>query len=443
MRKGLLGSITALAASAGLAQGQPPSPMSAPYPPAPMSVAPAGPSGALAALPPADGFSPFSDAPYGPPGLLNQMLGGGGTGLSSERGWATFNTNVSFIRTMPAGLPLITAGTTLSGGVIPNIGTTTTFSVDNFNVNPLMGGSWETGYWLRRNSLWGLSWAGFVTELDTDRYRIAPNNQVVARPFIDADSGLPNSLLIGFPGFLSGDITASVSSQLWGSEWLLHRKLFADEFRRLSFQLGFRYFDIYEDLAVSSSSVVQTGSTINFYNLVFGAGARIDVRDRFETRNQYMLGQLGMQGNWRYRRWLFEWATRVGLGGVYQTLNVQGNSSVTPAPGAATNTVLGGLFAVDTNIGRYHSSRFAVVPEGKIQVAYRFVGNLDLGLGYTFTYFNSVIRPSEQIDPNISTTRVPASANYAFPGGAVSPTVTLNRSDMWIQGLNFFASLRY
>lgn len=443
MRKGLLGSITALAASAGLAQGQPPSPMSAPYPPAPMMASPAGPGGAMAALPPADPAFHFGDSPYGPPGLLNQMFGGGGTGLSSERGWASFNSNVWFIRTMPSGLPLITAGTTLAGGVVPDIGTTTTFSVDNFNVNPLVGGSWDVGYWFRRNSLWGLSWDGFVTELDSDRYHIAPNNQVVARPFIDADSGLPNSLLIGFPGFLSGDITAAVTAQLWGSEWLLHRKLFADEFRRLSFQIGFRYLDIYEDLSVQSSSVVQPGNVINFYNLTFGPGARIDVRDRFETRNQYMLGQLGLQGNWRYRRWLLEWATRVGLGGVYQTLDVQGYSAVTPAPGAQTNTVIGGLLAVDSNIGRYHSSRFAVIPEGKIQVAYRFVGNLDLGLGYTFTYINSVIRPSEQIDPQVSTTRVPASANYAFPGGANRPRVVLNHSDMWIQGLNFFASLRY
>lgn len=443
MRKGLLGSITALAASAGLAQGQAPSPMSAPNPPAPMSVAPAGRSGAMAALPPAEGSFLYGDAPYGPPGILNQMFEGGGTGLSSERGWASFSSTVSFIRTMPSTLPLITAGTTLSGGVVPNIGTTTTFSVDNFNVNPLVGGSWDTGYWFRRNSLWGVGWAGFITETRFDRFRIAGNNQVIARPFTDADTGLPNSLLIAFPNFLSGTISASVSAQLWGSEWALHRKLFADEYRRLSFQLGFRYLDVTEFLGVESSSVVQPGSTINFYNQVYGAGARIDIRDRFDTRNQFMLGQLGLQGNWRYRRWLLEWSTRVGLGGSYQTLDILGNSSVTPAPGAQTNTVLGGLFALDSNIGRYHSSRFAVIPEGRVQIAYRFVGNLDLGLGYTFTYFNNLIRPSEQIDPIISTTRVPASSNFAFPGGADRPRALLNHSDMWIQGLNFFASIRY
>ena len=217
----------------------------------------------------------------------------------------------------------------------------------------------------------------------------------------------------------------------------------ADETRRLMFRFGFRWIDLKEDLAVSSQSIVLPGNTTNFYNLVVGPGSRIDVNDRFDTRNQYMLLDLGLQGDWRYRRWLVEWWTKVGLGAVHQDLDIEGNSQLITTPGAAPNIVQGGLLALDSNIGHFFSGRFAFVPEGKINISYRMCGCAYLGMGYSFTYFSRVIRPSEQIDPQLSTTRIPTSANFGFPIGAFRPAVTFNESDTWIQGVSFNVSFRY
>src|SRR5262249_46360406 len=151
------------------------------------------------------------------------------------------------------------------------------------------GFRWENGIWFRKNPLWGFSWGGFVTEQSVDEFRVGTTDSVIARPFIDADTGAPNSFLVAFPGFFSGDITARVRSQIWGLDFDFHRKLLADENRRLTFRLGFRWIDLQEDLAVSSRSIVLPGATTNFYNQVVGPGSRIDVNDRFDTRNQYML----------------------------------------------------------------------------------------------------------------------------------------------------------
>lgn len=423
MRNGLLATIAALAVTAGLAFAQPPAPMPGP------------------AMPPPEGLF---DGPSPAPGLLTGYGGdlSGRGGLSTERGWVSMDYILWWIRTMPA-QPLVTAGTAAAGGVNPNIGTTVLFGAENFNINPLSGMRWDTGIWFKRNPLWGASWGGFVTENGIDQFRIVAGDQVIARPFIDADTGLPNSFLVAFPGFLRGEITARVRGQIWGLDWALHRKLMSDETRRLTFRAGFRYIDLAEDLSVSSQSTVLPGNVTTFYNQLVGAGSRIDVNDRFNTRNQYMLGELGFQGDWKYRRWLVEWSTRVGLGGVHQAIDIEGNSQLIPAGGPGPNTVLGGLLAVDSNIGRWFTGRFAVVPEGKIQVTYRMAGCLYMGMGYTFTYISRVVRPSEQIDLAVSTTRIPTSANYAFPIGAFRPIVPFNESDMWVQGVNFNVSLRY
>src|SRR5262249_52477268 len=97
----------------------------------------------------------------------------------------------------------------------------------------------------------------------------------------------------------------------------------------------------------------------------------------------------------------------------------------------------GGLLALDTNIGRHHSSQFVVVPDEKIQVSYRFFHNVDLGLAYNFTYFSRVIRPASQMDPFLSTTRIPTSAAFTAPGGAVAPVSAANETDLWVQSVTF------
>jgi hypothetical protein len=434
MRQVLLGLIAALAASAGAALAQPPGPMSPPPAFAPGGYMP--------------GLQPMPDGgPGAPPGLFNQLMGDspdGILGLEAERGYFSAETLVWFFRSMPQpALPLITSGTTASGGTVPNIGTSALFGGEDFLFNPLVGGRFTLGTWFRRNSLWGAEWSAFVTEQRVDAYRLQSGDQVVARPFIDADTGLPNSFLVSFPGFFRDDVTAAARGQIWGTEWNLQRKLLNDANRRITALFGFRYIDLHEDLSVSSRSRVLPGNITSFYGLPFGSPAVVDVADSFDTRNQYTVFQLGFNTDWRYRRWTFNWGMKLGLGSVYQTLDITGNSGLITTPGAPRNEVLGGLLAVSSNIGRYHGAQFVVIPEGKLNVAYRMFGNVEIGAGYNFTYFSRVIRPSDQIDPVISTTQIPTSANYGIPGFSGRPAVALNQRDFWVQGLNFSVTLHY
>lgn len=455
MRKGLLGSIAALMAGASFVFAQPPArtlpPISSssqlmaqggqpgvePVPTAPMPAL--GPGGPIGVMGP-DGN------PGLPPGSLGNMFGQPadplGPGPDTECGYTNFETLLWFIRSMPATFPLVSAGTTITQGAQPDLGSTTLFGAQNFQFNPFVGARFTVGKWFRSNPLWGMEWSAFVTEARADRFVIGVGDQVLARPFIDATTGLPASFIIASPGFARGGVNATVLSQLWGMEWNLQRKLWNSPTKNVAFQLGFRYLDLHESLAVQSQSFFDPGVTTFFYGLNL-APFRIDVEDAFDTRNQYFMGQLGLQGEWHYRRWVFGWGGKLGLGDVRETSDITGLSRLVLTQGSAPNEVPGGLLALSSNIGRSHDDKFVVMPEGKVSIGYRMWKNVDLALGYSILYLSRAIRPSDQIDPNLNPAFIPTSNTYSFPAGPARPHLIFNQSDFWVQGLNFSLSIHY
>ena len=435
MRKGLVGSILALAAAAGMANAQPPGPG-----PGPM-------------VNPLMGGDPFGGAgiPPGPAGALFGQPGADplGPGPNAEAGYLQFDALLSTFRTMKSNYPLITVGTTTVGGTHPNLGTTSLFGAENFNFNPFMGGRFNHGMWFQRNPEWGFEWGGFVTEQRQEQFVLGVGDQVLARPFINADSGLPDSFVIAFPGFARGGVTSTLNSQLWGLEWNLQRKLFTDATKSFTFNFGLRYLDLEEDLSVASQTFFLPGAHTFFYGTEFGPPTliptpnRVDVQDSFGTRNQYIVAQFGMSGEWRYNRWVVQWCTKLGLGDVRQTLDITGSSSIQLTAGAAFDEVPGGVLAVSSNIGRYHSDQFVVIPEGRIQVGYRFFSNVDLVVGYNFMFMSRAARPADQIDPTINTANIPTGEFYSFPAGPGRPLAAINQTDIWMQSLNFGFSIHY
>ncbi len=103
----------------------------------------------------------------------------------------------------------------------------------------------------------------------------------------------------------------------------------------------------------------------------------------------------------------------------------------------------GGLLALSSNIGKSHDDKFIFMPEGKIQVGYRMCKNIDLGLGYSILYLSRVIRPSDQIDPQLNPAFIPTSATYSFPAGPARPQLIYNQSDYWVQGVSLSLSIHY
>lgn len=204
---------------------------------------------------------------------------------------------------------------------------------------------------------------------------------------------------------------------------------------RVDFLGGLRFLSLSEDLSIFEGLLVQDGT-----------GERIAVRDSFTTRNRFYGGQLGLRGERKIGNFFVQGTGKVAIGGVKQSVYIDG-FTVDALPGLAPVRARGGLLALPTNIGRYTTNEFCVVPEAQVKVGYQPYPWLRLSVGYLFTYMSTVVRPGDQIDTTINRNFVPR-----FTGGVqepvvpslpIRPGVRFEQSDFWVQGLTAGIELRY
>jgi hypothetical protein len=164
------------------------------------------------------------------------------------------------------------------------------------------------------------------------------------------------------------------------------------------------------------------------------------VVDRFRTENRFHGVNLGLAGELRRGRYFGAFKGSVGLGSIYQTLDVSGGQNLLTTTGGVTNAV-GGLLALPgANIGTFTQRKYGVVPEANLTLGVYLTPNLRFGVGYSLLYMNSVIRPGDQIDPVVDATRIP---NFPLdpPATAVNPprprAWPLRTTDIFAQGITF------
>ncbi|HEV3145907.1 MAG TPA: BBP7 family outer membrane beta-barrel protein [Gemmataceae bacterium] len=430
MRKGLLGSIAALAASAGLAwaqaPAQPPATLPAVTPiaqvqPIPEPIGYPNGNGAAALLP---GNADLTGAPH------TAMPGNGDTpGFLCDRFYFNAEYLLYFVKDMPAVVPLVTTGpnppVTGIGGTLGGPGTVVLFPTSAIDFNPESGGRWTVGYWFPFDTRWGWDFTGMVLGRYTNTYAIATGPQVLSRPFFNVVTGLGDATPVAAPTgnntASSGQVNIAINSMLWGFDSNLHWKLFGEWNRYLGFMLGYRFADLNESMNIATRRFgFAAGTTADFAGQLFTAPAtltEIDVTDFFGTHNVFQGGQVGVDFQYQYRRWVLTGFAKLGIGVTHEILNIQGNSALIAAAGSTPNVVPGGLLAVASNIGRSNLDQFALMPEGKLELGYRIFRNLTVSLGYDFEYLSRVIRPLDQVDINVNPNQVPTSFG-APPGGA-------------------------
>ena len=272
---------------------------------------------------------------------------------------------------------------------------------------------------------------------------------VLARPFFNLNLNQQDVQLTAFPGDATGSIHVSSSTQLWGAEANLRSPLCSGCWYHLNLLAGPRYLDLSEDLQIMESirNITAVPGT------VIVAGTPVTVTDRFQTRNQFIGGQLGAVLELHRGPWFLDLRGKLALGESRETVTITGNQVIgvpnalpTPAP---TGVVIpGGLLALATNIGRFSQDRFSVVPEIGVNVGYQFTDQWRAFVGYDFLYWSNVLRPGDQIDPRLDAAFIPnfpmnAAGQPFAPTGLMRPTVPFKHADYWAQGLNVGVEFRY
>lgn len=92
-----------------------------------------------------------------------------------------------------------------------------------------------------------------------------------------------------------------------------------------------------------------------------------------------------------------------------------------------------GLLALSTNIGHHRRTLFALVPEIGFNLGLKPIDNLRIFMGYSFMYWNKVVRPGSQVNRNLNPNLFPP----PLSGGPAQPSFSFHERDFWKQTLNF------
>jgi hypothetical protein len=298
------------------------------------------------------------------------------------------------------------------------------------------GGRFTLGFWCDEEQSFGLEGSFlFLGERSNLFTAMSSGVPILARPFFNVGTGLNDAQLIAFPGVLAGNALVSSSTRLWGAEANFRWNCWRGCYWRMDWITGFRYLALDESLGVLERlTVPDTGGPL--------AGSQIVVSDQFGTHNNFYGGQFGPEFQFRSGPWSLDLLTKVGLGSVHQTANVNGGT-LFAVPGMPVSFQSGGLLALPSNSGHFSRDRFAVVPEVGVKVGYQLTAHVRCFVGYSFLYISDVARPGHQVDPVLNVSQLPSQIGPGALSGAPRPGFSFKGADFWVQGVSFGLEIRY
>ena len=350
--------------------------------------------------------------------------GGGFWGRLETLGWWVRGSQLPvLVTTSPQGTAQASAG------VLPSA--TEVFGNERVDGEGRIGGRVTIGYWTddcetagADGNFWGLEDKG-------THFRQSSNgNPILARPFFNTQTRQQDAGLTAFPGFVTGTIDIRTSSEVLGGEANLRHMVYKHCNRRVDAIAGYRFFRMDEDLTINDfNTSIDPISNIP-------VGTTFNINDAFSTENEFHGGQLGLLMQYKHDCWALNIGAKVALGNMLQRVNIAGSTRI-EVPGATAVDNEGGFLALGSNSGEFSHSRFSVIPEFGINLAWNVSCLWTANIGYNFIYVTNVARPGDQIDLNIDPNQFPP----AISGN--QPAFAFNDTDVWIQGINIGLGCRF
>ena len=330
--------------------------------------------------------------------------------------------------------PLVTTSTATNpsgaGALDDPLGTVLLSGTVNPNVRP----GFRLGAGYVYNKVYGLGVeAGFIflPGQSTDSFSFSSTDHpILAQPFIDANSGDPDSFLVAFPdpaftAAATGTIRVeSKSGSFYTFNLDLTERVWDAGGWRIDGLLGYRFASIHDSIRISTHR-----DLLNFPNSV-------DSVDAFSARNSFNGIDLGFRAT-------YTWNDRLSLnllakgapGNMHRTVKISGQTTESVAGGVPPSTTsAAGLYALSSNIGRHTRNDWTVLPEAGANLNWQLRSNISLSMGYSLLYLTKVARADNQIDFTVNPGLIPGATPDSDP---LRPAFQVHRrSDMWIQTLN-------
>ncbi len=247
---------------------------------------------------------------------------------------------------------------------------------------------------------------------------------ILARPFVNAELGLPDALLVAYPDVAAGALGLETSSDFQAAGAAVRRGWLSGDLGRIEWLAGYRYMRLRETLLAHSTTIVTEAHG------PVPAGTLFDMSDRFETWNEFHGGDVGLQWWTQAHGWTLEILTKVSLGGLSRIVSINGET-VTQTPADDMVWQPGGLLAQPSNIGRRRSTCFTAAPELSLKLRRQVTRHLIFTVGYSLLAVDRVARTGDQLDLAVNPSQ--------FHGGALigppRPAAWMNDSTLWLHGL--------
>jgi hypothetical protein len=273
------------------------------------------------------------------------------------------------------------------------------------------------------------------------------SGRILGRPLINPATGAEDVVIVSHPNLL-GRVDMNLSSRIGGWNALGVINLFHNERWTLSALGGYRYFHMNEGLRLDQSGYYRAQYADPALNIVAGTALPVVVHrtlstDQIDVANRFHGALLGLRGEYDYGRFFVSLDAKVSIGRVIDVVKISGQtvSVVEATSGKVITYYPGGVYGQMSNSGRFEQSTFGVLPEGILRAGIKLGSHSRFTVGYNFLYLNSVVRPGDQIDRTVD--YIQSTADPLALRVASRPSMPMDRSSYWLQGLSFGLEWKY
>jgi hypothetical protein len=363
--------------------------------------------------------------------------------------WINASYEAAYFRSMQQPAALVTTGSQNDNapGALGQSSTAVLYGGNPISFNLFSGVKLEAGLFLDENDRFSLDWTGTLFFPNYSSFSTGSDgngNPVLARPIFNIASGAQGAFLTSLPGTLNGTINIDSKSQFGSTEFNARIHGYFGESLHIDGLFGFRYMQLNESMTFNEHIDPLVAGFASFDGATINPPSSLHDFDSFETKNKFFGAQFGARASYEYKYFTLEGFVKLALGGTVEQTQIAGSTTLV-TPGAPNVTAPGSILAVPSNIGTYSRTVFGIVPEFGLNLGIDLCQNVRLKLGYSFLMWNHVVRPGEQINPNVNPGQVPGSpANvFANVSGPMGPTYRFADELFWAHTFNLGVEFHY
>jgi hypothetical protein len=268
----------------------------------------------------------------------------------------------------------------------------------------------------------------------------AGGTPVIARPVFNVAANREGAFVNSVPGNVAGFINIDFRSQLYGAELNGRYHVYWWERFHGDALFGFRYQNLRETMRFNERLTPLIDNFLTFRGASVNAPNQLGDGDVFGTSNQFYGAQIGARLSYEYEWLTVGWFAKLALGGTVQRSNIEGSTTMF-SPDGNNQVAAGSVLAQPSNIGQRSRTVFGLLPEFGLNAGFDLTKCTRLNLGYSFLFWNHVIRPGSQIDRLVNPNQAPSSVSFGATDGQTRPIYRFN--DELFYSHNFHIGLEF